>query len=292
MAKLIFGCGYLGRRVARLWRESGETVYAVTRTSDKARQLASEGLTPMVADITTSDSLARTAQLSEIDTVLFAVGLDRGGKQSIREVYIDGLERTLKSLPEAICRIIYISSTGVYGQVAGDVVDESSPCQPTREGGQACLAAEQLLQQSKFAHRAIILRLAGIYGPERIPRANDLASGAAIPAPSQGWLNLIHVDDAARIVLLAETRSIPPQLFCVSDGQPVQRADYYTELARLLHAPPPQFVDPPLDSPAALRAASDKRVSNALLMRQLGPTFLYPSYREGLAAIVASGKSP
>jgi nucleoside-diphosphate-sugar epimerase len=189
-------------------------------------------------------------------------------------------------LPPGVRRFIYISSTGVYGQVAGDVVDENSPCQPTREGGQACLAAEQLLQESRIADRSIILRLAGIYGPDRIPRGKDLQAGLPIAAPSQGWLNLIHVDDAARIVLLAEERAVPPNLYCVSDGQPAPRADYYAELARLLNAPPPQFTEPPSDSPAAQRAASDKRVSNAKLLRELAPELHYPSYREGLQAIV------
>jgi nucleoside-diphosphate-sugar epimerase len=286
MAKLVFGCGYLGLRIAKLWRQAGEEVFAVTRSAGKAENLAAAGLTPLVADISQPNTLAPIAQLSGIDTVLFAVGFDRRSGQTITEVYVDGLAQVLRVLP-AVSRLIYISSTGVYGQVAGDQVDENSPCQPTREGGQACLAAEQLLRQSNLADRTIILRLAGIYGPDRIPRAQELKAGAAIAAPAHGFLNLIHVDDAARIVLLAEEHATAPELYCVSDGQPVQRAEYYSELARLVGAPPPQFIDPPSDSPAAQRAGSDKRISNALLRQNLAPNLLYPSYREGLRAIVA-----
>lgn len=285
MAKLVFGCGYLGLRVARLWRLAGERIFAVTRSADKAEQLAADGLTPLVADISQPNTLLPIAQLAGIDTVLFAVGLDRKAGQTIREVYVHGLAQVLRVLP-AVSRFIYISSTGVYGQVAGDMVDENSPCQPTREGGQACLAAEELLRQSNLAARTITLRLAGIYGPGRIPRAKELQAGAAIAAPAQGFLNLIHVEDAARIVLLAAEHATPPKLYCVSDGQAVQRADYYAELARLVGAPPPKFIDPPGDSPAAQRAGSDKRISNALLMRDLAPQLLFPSYREGLRAIV------
>ena len=291
MAKLVFGCGYLGLRVARLWRQAGERVFAVTRSADKADILVADGLEPVIADISQPNTLAPIAQLSGIDTVLFAVGFDRKSTQTIREVYVDGLVLVLGVLPAAN-RFIYISSTGVYGQVAGDVVDENSPCQPTREGGQACLVAEQLLRQSALADRSIVLRLAGIYGPDRIPRAKELQAGAAIAAPAQGFLNLIHVDDAARIVLLAEERATPPKLYCVSDGQPVVRAEYYNELARLVGAPPPVFTDPPSDSPAAQRAGSDKRVSNALLIRDLAPELGYPSYREGLQAIVGRAKAP
>lgn len=291
MTKLIFGCGYLGRRVARLWREQGEDVVAVSRSPEKAEKLRQEGITPLVADLTRPNTLDAVTRLSPIDTVLFAVGYDRSSNASIREVYVDGLGEVLRILPDTVDRFIYISSTGVYGQVEGDWVDEESSCRPTREGGQACLAAEQLLLKSPLAPKSIILRLAGIYGPDRIPRAKDLQAGAAIPAPSQGFLNLIHVDDAARIVLLAEKQATPPTMYCVSDGHPVVRAEYYAELARLLDAPSPRFVEPSADSPAALRAASDKRISNRRLIAELHPQFLYPSYREGLAAIVGGPSS-
>jgi nucleoside-diphosphate-sugar epimerase len=232
------------------------------------------------------ETLAPITQLGAIDTVLFAVGFDQSSGQTIREVYVDGIGRVLMALPAAVNRFVYISSTGVYGQASGEVVDERSPCRPLREGGKACLAAEQRLQQSNLADRTLILRLAGLYGPDRIPRAAELRAGSAIAAPAEGYLNLIHVDDAARIVLLAEERATPPRTYCVSDGQPVVRADYYAELARLVDAPPPNFSDPPSDSPAAQRAASDKQVSNARLRAELQPHLLYPSYREGLRAII------
>src|SRR5262249_47934069 len=160
-------------------------------------------------------------------------------------------------------------STGVYGKVTGREVDEDSPCQPTREGGKACQEAENVLQHSSLADRAIILRLAGLYGPGRIPRAADLLAGPPIDAPASGWVELIHVDDAARIVLLAEQRALPPRIYVVSDGQPVERRQYYTELARLLGARAPSFVEPPASSPAAVRAASDKRVNPRRLFAEL-----------------------
>ena len=99
-------------------------------------------------------------------------------------------------------------------------------------------------------------------------------------------MNLIHVDDAARIVLAAEAWAPLPSLYLVSDGVPALRRDYYGELARLLAAPAPQFETPPADSPAALRASADKRISNAKLLSEVPCPLAYPSYREGLAAIV------
>jgi nucleoside-diphosphate-sugar epimerase len=284
MAKLIFGCGYLGLRVALLWRAAGEAVFAVTRSESRAAQFAAEGIQPLVADLVAESQLTAP---QGVRTVLFAVGFDRAAGQTIHEVYVRGLRRAIEALPDAVERFIYISSTGVYGHLAGTLVDEDSPCEPTRDGGKACLAAEEVLRGSRFADRAIILRLAGLYGPERIPRARDLLAGQPIDAPSSGWLNLIHVEDAARIVLLAEERAEPPRTYVVSDGQTVVRGDYYAELARLIGASAPKFVNPASDSPAGALAASDKRVNPVRMFAELRPELKYPSYREGLARIVA-----
>jgi nucleoside-diphosphate-sugar epimerase len=285
MTKLIIGCGYLGLRVAQLWQRAGSAVSVVTRSETKASEFRRAGYSPLVADITQPDSLVALSNLGQIKTVLFAVGWDRHAGQTIDQVYVTGLANVLAHLSNRVERLIYISSTGVYGPASGDWVDESTPCHPERAGGVACLAAEQLLQTSTLADRVIILRLAGIYGPQRIPRAQDLLAGRPIDAPASGFLNLIHVDDAAQIVLLAETQATAPRTYVVSDGQPVLRAEYYAELARLLSAPPPQFVAPSPHSPAAQRSASDKRVSNHRLCQELQPQLLYPSYREGLRAI-------
>jgi nucleoside-diphosphate-sugar epimerase len=130
--------------------------------------------------------------------------------------------------------------------------------------------------------------MAGIYGPGRIPRCKQLQAGQPIAAPCDGYLNLVHVDDAARVVLAAEARASGAAVYCVADGQPVLRGEYYEQLARLIHAPPPVFAPPPAGSPALERAGSSKRVSNRRLLAQFDFRFQYPSYREGLAAIVRS----
>lgn len=284
IAKLIFGCGYLGSRVAARWRDAGERFAVVTRSPTRAAQFKAQGYEPIVADVTDPDSLH---SLPAVQTVLFAVGRDRAADKSLEEVYVGGLAHVLAALPESVERFIYISSTGVYGPNAGDWVDEQSPCQPLREGGRACLAAEQILKTHPLGERSIILRLAGIYGPGRIPLAEKLKAGEPIPAPAEGFLNLIHVDDAAEVVLAAEARAPLPSCYCVADGHPAVRRDYYAELAEQLDAPPPTFVDPPASSPAAQRAASDKRVRNKRMLEELSVTLRYPSYRQGLAAIIA-----
>lgn len=289
MNRLIFGCGYLGARVARHWCEDGDLVHVVTRSPQRARQLAGQGLQPVVADVTRPDTLGG---LPAAETVLFAVGHDRAAEKSIVEVYAGGVRNVLAALPATAGRFIYISTTGVYGPAGGDWVDELTPPRPQREGGKASLAAEQELASHPLGNRSVVLRLAGLYGPGRIPNIDKLQHGEPIAAPSAGWLNLIHVDDAAMVVLAADrwlshAPGDGPHLFCVSDGQPAVRGNYYREAARLLGAPPPRFVEPDPASPAALRAAANRRVSNDKMLGQFGICLSYPSYRAGLAAILS-----
>ena len=313
--KLLFGCGYLGSRVAALWQAAGERVTIVTRDPDKAEALRLRGYEALVADVCEPATLQ---SLPEAETVLFTVGYDRRTPQrSIGEVYAQGVRNVLDAvqgsgfrvqgsndstpLPNAEPRtsnpeplFIYVSSTGVYGDADGDWVDETTSCRPLREGGKACLAAEEAIANHHLAPRSVVLRLAGIYGPDRIPRGDALRRGEPIDAPADGYLNLIHVDDAAQVVLAVEQAAAAgkvatPQTYCVSDGHPGLRREYYAELARLLEAPPPRFVEPSPSSPAAARAAADKRISNAKLLKDIRPTLRYPSFREGLAAIIRGG---
>lgn len=279
MSKLIFGCGYLGRRVALRWIEAGHQVCAITHRPKQADQLESDGIRATVADVLKPETLT---ELPAAETVLWAVSFE----QSAHQQQVDSLRHVLDALPESTGRFIYISSTGVYGQDDGSWVDEESTCEPVRDAGKQRLAAEKLLQAHPLGQRAIILRLAGIYGPGRIPLAKYLTAGDPIPAPEAGYLNLIHVEDAAGVVLSAEERAQPPRTYVVTDSHPCKRREYYKELAQLLNAPEPQFTEPAADAPVADRAITNKRVKNARMIKELGVTLRYPSYQEGLAAIV------
>ena len=285
MNRLIVGCGYLGRRVAARWRECGDRITVVTRNAEKAARLTEDGHAAIVADVTQSATLH---SLPKADTVLYAVGFDRSAGGSIDEVYAEGLRHVLDALPPDTGRVIYISTTGVYGSAAGDWVDEATPPEPARDGGRASLSAEEVLRTHSVGSRGVILRLAGIYGPNRVPFLDQLRVGEPIFATETGYLNLIQVDDAAEVILRAAEATITqlPRVFCVSDGKPVIRGDYYREVASRIGAPPPKFVAPPADSPRALRAGSDRRVKNDRMLLELGVKLRYPSYREGLAAIL------
>jgi nucleoside-diphosphate-sugar epimerase len=262
--------------VAQFWKAAGESVAAVTRSQARSETLWDAGIQPIVADIRIPESMPA---LPAADEVLFAVGHEPG--------HLLGLQTVLSVLAQhPPRRFIYISSTGVYGQVAGEKVDEESPCQPTRAGGVTCLAAEEAVLTSSLSPCSLRLRLAGIYGPGRVPRIQDIVAGAPIAARSDGWLNLVHVDDAAQIIAMWLAEVQPPRLYVVSDGQPVLRREYYEELARLLAAPPPRFAPAAAESPGAQRAGSDKRIDPARLFADMPIKLRFPSYREGLAAIL------
>jgi nucleoside-diphosphate-sugar epimerase len=284
MLRLIVGCGYLGSRVARRWLDAGDEVFVVTRSSERAATLAAEGYRPLVADVTEPATLGGWPSAA---TVLYAVGHDRKSMKPMEQVYVEGLRNVLAALATTSRRFIYISSTGVYGDSEGEWVDETTPCRPTRPGGRACLAAEQVLASHPLAEKSVILRMAGIYGPGRIPRRAAMLASEPIAAPRDGYLNLIHVDDAAQAVVAAAERTmVMPRTYLVADGNPGLRENYYAELARVVGAPPPRFVDPPADSAAAGRATADKRICNLRMLDELVIQLRYPSYREGLAAIV------
>ena len=288
--KLVVGCGYLGSRVAALWRAENESVAVVTRSAERALRLQAGGYVSLIADVTDPPSLVKLRQLGPIDTALFAVGFDRASGKAMRDVYVEGLRAVLDALSANMERIIYISTTGVYSQNDGGWIDETSVCQPQREAGRVFCEAESVLRQHAAGSRAIILRLAGIYGPDRIPRRDELLSGKPIAASPEAWLNLIHVDDAARIVLAVENQVRPPRMYLVSDGHPVRRRDYYEQAARLLKAPPPVFSDVAGEALADRRGTTDRRVNIARLTCEVRFDFQYPSFREGLAACI--GEEP
>lgn len=295
--RILLGCGYLGSRVAKLWRGVGDDVIATSRSGELPLEMLDAGVFPARAEVTEPETLnwlpvASALTGNSLDTLVYSVGYDRSAEPDIHTVYAEGLANVLAAMPSSVKRVIYISTTGVYGAAGGGLVDERTPPDPQRDGGKASLAAEEVLRNHPVGKNSIILRLAGLYGPNRVPYIDYLRAGESLAVPSEGWLNLIHVDDAAAIVVAADQwaseQSIGdgPEVFCVSDGHPVVRGDYYREVARLIGATEPTFAGPNADSAAAARARTDKRISNRKLVDTIHPTFQYPNYRAGLAAIL------
>ncbi len=273
---LVIGCGYLGRRVAARWRAAGRRVFAVTRRN--ADGLQALGLEPVGADVT--DPATLTA-LPHAATVLYAVGMDRTTGHSMRDVYVGGLGNVLAALPPG-GRLIYVSSTGVYGQTDGSWVDESSPTEPVEESGKVVREAESLLRERR--PDAIVLRFAGLYGPNRLLRKQPVLKGEGLVGDADKWLNLVHVEDGADAVLAAEASAAPGATYAIADDAPTPRRAFYTLLAELLHAPPAVFDERPEPG------AANRRVSNRRAKADLGWAPRFPTFRDGLPAAVAASR--
>lgn len=283
LSKLIIGCGYLGLRVARRWVAQGDAVFALTRSPDRAGKLRDAGIEPIVGDVTDAATLAG---LPAVDTLLYAVGLDRAAGKSQREVYVGGLKNVAARLAGKVRRWISISSTSVYGQTDGEWVDESSECRPEAENGKVCLDAETVLRAAVPA--ANILRLAGIYGPGRlVARLAALRAGIVLEGNPEAWLNLIHVDDAVASIIACERRGTPGSTYLVCDDRPCRRREYYALLANLIGAPAPRVPEPALSpgEPISL----NKRCSNRRLHAELQVAFRYPTIEIGLPQALTTG---
>ena len=285
---LIFGCGYLGERVARRLVERGDPVFGTTRNPERAEELTRLGIQPVIADVTRPETLR---DLPSVDRVLYCVGFDRQAGKSIREVYVDGFRNALDAISRDLpgCPVVYAGSTGVYGGNDGDWVDETSPVDPQTESGQACWDAERILTEHEVGKQGgAILRLAGLYGPDRIMRRASLQRGEPVVGNPDKFLNFIQIDDAAAVtVRMLDESAGSLDLFLVSDGRPVVRSQFYATVAELIDAPPPRFESPEPGSPTALREESNKRISNRKLLERWGDILQYPDIRAGLQASLA-----
>jgi nucleoside-diphosphate-sugar epimerase len=280
---LVFGCGYLGFRVACRAAQEGIEIWGTTRDSAKGETLRAHGIRPVLADWTDRRTLR---DLPPVDRVLVSVSFDSRGRANREEGQVGGLRNLLDAIsPEtAVC---YISTTGVYHQSDGSWVDETSPTKPTRDGARVHLRGESLLHRLRPESPWTILRLAGIYGPGRVPRMDEIRTGRAIGAAADSFLNLIHVDDAVTAVAACWTRATR-RLYAICDDQPVRRRDYYRFIAQLCRAPEPRYGLLENETSARTRSDSNKRVWNRQMKRDLVPRLRYPTYREGLTAVLRS----
>lgn len=190
--------------------------------------------------------------------------------------------------------VAYLSTTGVYGTRDGGWVDETSELRPTSPRGAARVAAEAAWLDLWREHGVPvhIFRLAGIYGPGR-STLDALRAGTArrIDAGAQVF-SRIHVDDIAAVLLASMNKPRPGAIYNVCDDEPAAQEAVIAHAAGMLGMEPPPLTplaEAALSPMARSLYVDNKRVSNALIKRELGVTLAYPSYREGLAAILAAG---
>jgi nucleoside-diphosphate-sugar epimerase len=265
---LVVGHGYLGSHLAGELHAAGCAVVAMHRGES-----FQETYPVISGDVTSIDSFRNVLPFSAPDGIIHCASSSRGGPETYRSVFVEGIRNLQGAFPDV--PVIFTSSTSVYGQTDGSVVDESSETIPDRETGRLLLEAEALAR----AGGGIALRLAGIYGPGRSVHLKKLLEGTATIEdvdPSR-FLNQIHRDDAAgAIVHLLRTGIAVHRgaLFNVVDDTPLTQRQCYEALAAHFGLPVPPLAPP---DPDRKRGWTHKIVSNAAL-RATGWAPRFPSF--------------
>jgi len=346
MRALIVGCGYVGLPLGAELVRQGHTVFGLKRSGTNA-ELRNAGITPLVADLTRLETL--TGLPRDFDWVVNCAATGGGDAEAYRRLYLEGNRNLIKwltsgessfreserpltpslspsdgervaarsgegksSAPVAAVRLkkfIYTSSTSVYGQNDGSLVDEADPVSPTTATAQVLVATENLLLAEARSGEAgatasqggdgsrgrsprplplVILRLAGIYGPGRGHWFKQFVRGEArLDGDGARYLNMVHRDDVVGAIIAAlRSETALPSVFNVVDDESVTQRDFFAWLAAQLHKPMPPTVLADAEANRK-RGVTNKRVSNRRLKQTLGYQFKYPTFREGYATEVA-----
>ncbi len=278
---LVFGLGYVGCAVGEAAAAAGFAVVGTTRSAASSRSA--------VTRIDFADAASAVAQATH---VLNTAPPDGSGDPVLSR-YGDAIA----AAPD-LRWIGYLSTTGVYGDRGGGWVDEDTEPAPTSDRSRRRLAAEA--HWRRFAERCAVdlFRLAGIYGPGR-STLDDLRAGTArrVIKPGQAF-GRTHRDDIVRAVLAAmcQTRTAGARVLNLADDEPAESADVVAEGARLLRIPPPP--DVPFEQMADAMSpmarsfwAENRKVSSRRTQQALGLRWRYPTYREGLRAILSEERA-
>lgn len=280
MQILIVGYGYVGSRLARKHLDNGDEAHAISR--DNKSEVLPTGLKWRQGDLDKPQEL--NLPLLRNYVVHYLAPPPSAGTTDPR---MAGFLERLKLNPPK--RIVYMSTTAVYGDVRGAWVDEAAPTRPQSDRGKRRLDAERQLTNwcAKNNVEWVLLRVTGIYGPQRIPLERLQAGTPIIRADEAPPTNRIHADDLVNVCFAAVKRSHPSAIYNVSDGNPTTMSDYFLRVARLANLPePPQislsdakniFTNSMLDF-----INESKKISNRKMLQDLGVTLKYPDLEKGL----------
>jgi nucleoside-diphosphate-sugar epimerase len=265
---LIAGCGYVGQAAADLFHGQHWKVEGWTSTTQSAARLVNRPYPVRAVDIT--GLVAVSAAPGEFDVVVQCVSTSGGDVEDYRRLYLGGARTLIHRFPAA--RILFTSSTSVYAQADGMIVDETSPAEPAHEKGKILRETEELI----LANGGIVARLGGIHGPGRSYFLSKfLESKAVIDPTGQRFINQVHRDDiASALLLLAEQHAGKGEVFNVVGDRPITAKEAYEWLALRLGKSLPA---PAQGTVLRKRGRSNKQVSNAKL-RAIGWEPRYPTF--------------
>ncbi len=285
MRVLIIGAGYVGLPLGAELVRQGHEVWGLRRTPEGEADLLAAGLKPVVGDVTVPGNLASLP--GPFDWVVNTVASNKGGLDEYRQVYLEGTHNLLAWLDSCPPKkYLHTSSTSVYAQVDGSPVKETSPTEPTSETSRVLVETEQLLLAAYQATRfpTVILRVAGIYGPERGHLfLQYLKNEARIQGKGERFINMIHRDDLVNIMILALKCGRAGEIYNAVDDEPVTQLNFLRWLSETLGKwMPPHATQE--ENAARKRGLTNKKVLNRKLKMELGYPFKHPNFRHGYTA--------
>ena len=282
MRVLIIGCGYVGLPLGADLVRRGHEVYGVRRSAEGTEEMKAVGISPLVADVTKLEELAQLP--GPFDWVVNCVSSSKGGVEEYREVYLKGTRNLMEWLSTSPPKnYVYTSSTSVYGQTDASAVKESSPTEPASETGRVLVETEKALLEAKKIP-ALILRVAGIYGPGRGHLfLQYLKNEARIAGTGERIINMIHLDDLTGMIIAALKNGRPGEIYNAVDDEPVAQIHFFRWLSETLGKWMPPFATEE-ENAARKRGLTNKKVQNRKVKMELGYQPKYPNFRKGYTA--------
>jgi len=286
---VVFGAGYVGGAVAREAVRLGLSVTALTRNAGKAAALAADGIDAVTAELASEQWYSKIG--GGADYVLNCVSSGGGGVESYRRSYVEGMQSILRWAASVggVGTLLYTSSTSVYPQSGGARVDETASTAGVEGTPAVLLEAENRLRSADAdaVLRWFILRLAGIYGPDRHSMLDQLRAGeTALGGHGEHRLNLIHRDDIVTAILaaFAATHETANEIFNIADDGAARKAEVVGWLAQQLGRAEPSFTGV---ATVGRRAVTPERViANDKIKTRLGWCPRYPDFRAGYRMIL------
>jgi nucleoside-diphosphate-sugar epimerase len=272
---LVAGCGWLGAAIAQALVARGDRVTAVRRDEKRAAANAAAGITALAVDLARPG--AEAALPADVEAIVACQATTSDAAPAYRAAYVDA-NRALLALAERVrAPFVYTSSTGVFGQRDGSEVTERTGTAPASPTSQILVEAERLVRGAvDRGVRACVVRLSGLYGPERLGTIERVRAGRLALGPGDdGWMNFCHRDDAVAFVLAALARGEGGAAYHGSDAAPARRREVVQWIAARLGIAPPRQ-DHRMPGP-------DRRISSVWSREKLDVSLAFPSFHDGFA---------
>lgn len=279
---LIIGCGYVGERLAGQYQAQGWAVQGVVRSEPGLARLAARGIPGIRRDLGSDD--LDDLPLGGAQVFHLAPPPSRGVEDTHTRRLVAAFARA--GQPR---RLVYVSTTGVYGDCGGAWVDETWPIRPSADRSHRRWDAEQSLRRWSLetGGELVVLRVAGIYGPERLPLERIRQGLPMVRTEESPYTNRIHVADLVSALMAAMDRGQDGAVYNACDGHPSTMTDYFLAVAAAAGLRPPPLI-PLADASGQLSEgmlsylAESRRLSNRKLLGELGLSLRYPTLADGL----------